>query len=105
YFVYALLLLMLGVSLFVKPLLGLLVAADYAPAAQLIPVICLAFVFFSLHTHFSVPAMLAKRSESLIPVFTAAAVVNIGLVLILVPRFGLPAAAWASVAGYMVFSG
>src|SRR4029079_3307237 len=43
YFVYGLTLILFGVSLFVKPMLALLVPADYVGAGTLVPVVCLAF--------------------------------------------------------------
>lgn len=105
YFVYVLLLALLGVSLFIDPLLRLLVSSDYSGAAALVPIVCLGFVFFSLHAHFSVPALLAKQSDRLVVVYASAAVTNVALDVLLVPLFGLPGAAWASVGGYAVFSG
>lgn len=105
YFVYALLLFFLGVSLFVRPLLGIVAAPEYAGAAKLVPIVCLSFVFFSLDDHFKVPALLAKRTVSLIPANAIGATVNIGLNLLWIPRFGAAGAAWASVATYAVFAG
>ena len=79
-------------------------APEYAASADLVPIVCLGFVFFSVHAHFSVPAYLARQSVSLIVVYAAAAAANIVLNLLLVPPFGLAGAAWASVAGYVVFA-
>lgn len=104
YFVYVLLLLLLGVSLFADPLLSLFAPASYAGAAPLIPIICLAFVFFSLEMHFKVPALLAKRTLSLVPAHAIAAAANIGLNLWLLPMYGVMAAAWTSVATYAIFA-
>ena len=104
YFVYGLLLILFGVSLFIHPIIRLVAAPEYAGAAELVPIVCLGFVFFSVHAHFSVPAYLAKQSVSLIVVYAAAAVANILFNFLLVPPFGLAGAAWASVAGYVVFS-
>ena len=105
YFVYAMLLLMLGVSLFVEPLLRLFATDAYAAAVPLVPVICLSFVFFSLEEHFRVPALLAKRTMSLVPANALGAAANIGLNVLLIPRYGAMAAAWSSVAAYAIFAG
>ncbi len=104
YFVYALLLLMLGVSLFAGPLLEWLVPPEYAAAGKLIPVICLAFVFFSLHGHFRVPALLAKQTGSIVVSPAIAAAANIALNVWLIPVFGTMGAALTSVATYAIFS-
>ena len=42
YFVKGLALVMLGASLFAKPILSVLTATDYQGAAELVPVICFA---------------------------------------------------------------
>lgn len=105
YYFYALLLFLFGVSLFVNPLLAVFATPEYAPAAGLVPVVCLSFVFFSIDEHFRVPALLAKRTVSMVPGTALGAAANIGLNLLLVPRFGVMAAAWVSVVTYMIFSG
>jgi len=104
YFVYGLLLIMLAVSLLARQLLGLFVPNNYLPAADLIPIVCLAYLFFSLHEHFKVPVILAKRTSDLLPVFVIAVVVDTILNLVLIPRFGAVGAAWASVASFIAFS-
>jgi O-antigen/teichoic acid export membrane protein len=104
YFVNALLLLMLGVSLFAQPAVSLLLPVEYAAAGWLIPIVCLAFVFFSLHGHFRVPAMLAKQTGSLVLSPAVAATANILLNLLLIPMVGVIAAALTSVVTYGLFS-
>jgi len=105
HFVYALLLTLLGVSLVVTPLLAVFVSPEYIAAGPLVPIVCLGFVFFSLHEHFSVPAYVAKKTVGFVFVYAAAAVANIVFTLFLVPVMGVAGAAWASVVGYAVFSG
>jgi O-antigen/teichoic acid export membrane protein len=104
YFVYCQMLVLLGVSFFAGPILRLMTAADYSEAERLVPVVCLAYLLFSLHEHFKVPALLAKQTMSLLPAYVAAAVVSIAANLLLVPIFGLPGSAWASVLTFGVFS-
>jgi O-antigen/teichoic acid export membrane protein len=104
YFVYVLVLLMLGVSFFAQPLLELMVDPAYAESASYIPIICLAFIFFNLHVHFSVPVMLTTRTQRLLPIHTVAAVTNIILNLLMIPRLGAAGTAWASVLTFVTFS-
>jgi O-antigen/teichoic acid export membrane protein len=105
YFVYGVLLLMLGVSLFVEPLLELVATDAYAGAAALVPIVCLSLVFFSADEHFRVPALLAKRTLSLVPANALGATANVLLNLLLIPIYGVVAAAWVSVATYAIFAG
>lgn len=104
YFFYGLALVMLGVSLFARQLLSYIAAPDYAGAASLVPIICLAYLFYSLHEHFKVPVMLVKKTMNLLPAFVAATLTNVGMNFILIPRLGIAGAAWASVATFIVFS-
>lgn len=104
YFFYVVSLVMLGISLFARPLMGLVAAESYGPAAALVPIVCLAYVIYGLHTHFNVPALLAKRTVSLLPASLAAAALNIGLNLALIPHWGVRAAAWVSVATFAAYS-
>lgn len=104
HFVNAILILMLGASLVARPLLPILTTNAYDRAVDLLPMILLAFVFFSLHSQFNVPAMLAKRTVALLPAAIAGAVVNVALNAFLVPQFGASGAAWVSVLTYGTFS-
>lgn len=104
YYVYTLMLFLFGVSLFVRPLLATFLPAEYEAAAPLIPVVCLAFIFFSIHEHFRVPALLAKKTGSMLPAFASGAIANVGLNLLVLPTYGAAGAAWTSVATYIIFS-
>ncbi len=104
YFFTLLALIMLGVSLFAQPLLRLLVAPEFYSAAGLVPVVCLAYLFFSLHSHFNLPPLLAKRTASMIPAHLAGVAVNVVANLILIPRMGVMGAAVASVLTYAAYS-
>jgi O-antigen/teichoic acid export membrane protein len=103
-FVRGLLLVLLAASLGAKVAVYLLAPPDYAAAADLIPVIALAYFFFSLDDHFRVPALVHKRTTTLVPVYVIAVLLNLGLNLLLVPRWGILGAAWASVWTFVGFS-
>jgi O-antigen/teichoic acid export membrane protein len=103
-FVYGLSLVLFLAALFARPILQLIAPPAYASAADLIPVICLAYLLFSLHEHFKVPALLARKTMSLLTPVSMAAALNVAANLILIPRFGSMGAAWASVATFGLFS-
>jgi O-antigen/teichoic acid export membrane protein len=105
YYVFGLGLIMLGAALSARTLLYLLAPPEYAQAAALVPLICLGYLFFSLHEHFKVPAMTTGRTLALLPVVTISTIVNVVLNLVLVPTMGATGAAWATVATFLVFSG
>jgi O-antigen/teichoic acid export membrane protein len=91
-------------SVFARPLIGLLTTPEYAYAADVIPVVCLAYWFFTLHDHFKTPALLSGRTLATVPAYAVAAAVNVLLNLVLIPRFGAMGAAWASVVTFVVFA-
>ena len=104
YFVYGLALIMLGVALFAKHILAIMVPPDYLQSADLIPIVCLGYLFFSLNEHFKVPVLLAKRTTAIPLIVFTAATTNIGANLLLIPLFGLAGAAWASVVTFATYS-
>ena len=101
---YGLALIMLGVAFFAKPILELMVGPAFLPAADLIPIVCLAYLFFSFHEHFKIPVVLAKSTVTLVPVVCVAVLINIGMNMLLIPIYGIAGAAWASVITYGAYS-
>ena len=104
HFVNSLLVVMLAASLFAFVLLPVLTPGEYAAAIDLIPIVLLAFVFFSMHAQFCVPALLAKKTAALIPASAAGVVVNVAANALMIPHFGATGAAWSSVLTYATFS-
>lgn len=97
YFVYVVAFLMLGVSLFANFILELIASPEYLVAANLIPLICISYLILSLHEHFKVPVLLAKQTTRFLPISVVAMLTNVGLNILLIPRFGAVGAAWASI--------
>ena len=104
YYVYGLLVVMLAAALFAFPVLPLLTPGDFSQAVDLIPVIVLAFIFFAMHSQFSVPVLLARRTAALIPASVVCVIANVVCNCLLIPRFGAQGAAWAIVVTYAAFS-
>ena len=104
WFVSAVGILLLGAALTVYPILPLLTPDAYGEAIDLIAVILLGFFFFGLQLQFEVPAMLAKKTEMLIPGSVAGVAVNVVANLLLIPRLGLWGAASAGVLTYIAFA-
>ena len=104
FFFSGLALILLGVSLFARPLLNVLVAEEFREAATVIPLVCLAYLFFSLHAHFNLPPLLAKRTRAMIPAHVVGVTVNVAANVVLIPWLGMRGAALASVATFAAFS-
>lgn len=104
HFTYGIMVAMLGACLFARPLIELMAAPDYLPAADLIPLICLGQLFFSLNTFFNIPALVAKKTSSLLPGNLLGAVVSLLGNVLLIPLLSGGGAAWASVLAFGVLS-
>ena len=104
YFVFGLGLILLGVSLFARQIISILAAPDYAAAADLVPIICLGYLLFSLHSHFCVPALLEKKTFSMLPVYVAGVGANLAANVLLIPVLGPLGAALATVTGFGTYS-
>ena len=103
-FATGLLAILLTVSLFAEPLVVLLAGRAYEGAASLIPPICLGYFFFSLSTFFNLPAELKSRTARLIPGSAIAAGTNVLANLLLIPRYGIHAAAWTTALTFAVLA-
>jgi O-antigen/teichoic acid export membrane protein len=90
----------LAVALFGRDVLALVVNIRYAEAPRIVPVIALAHVPFAAYAIVAQGIWFAMRTR-LVPLLTfLAGAVNVGLNLFLIPRFGIMAAAWDTVAGF-----
>jgi O-antigen/teichoic acid export membrane protein len=91
----------LGAALLVPPTIRLLLPDTYWGAADLVPMIALGITLFGLYL---IPmdyiVLVAGRTQWIWVATLVAALTNVGLNLVLVPRFGIFAAAWNTAAGY-----
>ncbi len=102
--------LLLAVSFFVDDLVrvqlgGLTVfGPDFWSGTRIVPIILLAYVMMGAYMIF-LPGIYLKKKTRYVPLFTGlGAVVNIIGNLILIPRWGIMGAAWATFAGYLVMA-
>jgi len=97
----------LGVALFGRELLMALTFKNpsFWAGAVVIPVVALAYLFHGFFLLTSIGIGIEKRARYYPMITAAAAGANIGLDLLLIPRWGMMGAAWATVAGYLVMAG
>lgn len=103
-FCYVLMLLFFGCSIAAGPALTIIAQEEYLASVPLIPILCLAQFFFALSDQFQAPIRLSKQTLLSVPAaavgFSVACLAN----WLLIPRFGVLGAAWATVATYAAFS-
>jgi O-antigen/teichoic acid export membrane protein len=88
------------VSTVLPPLLVLLTPAEYHGSAAVVPLVAAGFYFQALYLVWSQGLYLAKRTGLVATLTVAGAAVNIGLNLLLVPIWGIMAAASTTAIGY-----
>lgn len=97
-------LIMFAVSAFAPEILGILVAEQYQSAAGAIPLVCLAYLLFSLHSHFCITVQVAERTTLLLPTTVLATVVCMVGNFVWVPGHGVTGAATVLVATFFAYS-
>ena len=101
----------LALSLFIAdlvkfPIFGKpLIHHAYWGGLGLVPVVLWAYVFNGLYINFLAPAIIAKRTGYIMGATLLGAAVNIGANLLLIPRYGMLGAAWATFAAYACMAG
>lgn len=88
------------IVLFGSEVVTLLADAEYARSATVIPIIALGYAFQALY-FVTVTPIFFTRGTQWLPLLTAcSAALNVGLNLLLIPRYGMIGAAWATLAAF-----
>ncbi len=90
----------LGICVFVKPLLRIMADQKFHEAYRVVPIVVAALVFSGLYRVITVGVNIKKKNIWLPVMVAGAAVVNIVFNFLLIPRWGMMGAAWATVIAY-----
>jgi O-antigen/teichoic acid export membrane protein len=77
---------------------------EFRQAATVIPVIVLAYLFHGAFLLTSIGIGVRKKTRYMPLISTASAATNLGANVLLIPRYGIMGAAWATVASYVVMA-
>jgi O-antigen/teichoic acid export membrane protein len=94
----------LGISMFAPVALRIATRPDYFGAASVVPLIALAYAFNGVQYCVSPGIHLRHRTRWLPVLVSAAAVLNILLCIVLIPRVGMMGAAWATTASFALLA-
>ena len=95
-----------GISLLARPILQVLTDSEFAAVgAKVIPFVAAATVLHSCQSVLAQPIFLVKKTHIIGLAWGVAAVLNLGLNLLLVPRFGVIAAAATTLFAFAAGSG
>ena len=110
YFLLATSFLLLVVSFFVDDLVRLrffgatLFGSEFWSGTQVVPVVLLAYIMMGIYLVL-LPGIYLRKKTKFVPLFTGVgAVVNILGNLLMIPRWGMMGAAWATFLGYLVMA-
>jgi O-antigen/teichoic acid export membrane protein len=101
YYLAGILFLVLGLSALAPEIVRLMAAPRYQAAAPVVPVIALAGLCEGLRYVLTIGIMFQKRPIIRSMGMGGAALVNVVLNLLLIPRYGMMGAAWATLAGFI----
>jgi len=89
--------LVVGLSMFADEVVRVATTPAYYGAARVVPLITIAYALYGFHLITSTGMGVRKRTGGLMIVVTAAALLNLGGNLLLIPRYGMMAAAGTTV--------
>jgi O-antigen/teichoic acid export membrane protein len=104
YYCFLLVFAALGLSLFIREFLTIVSAPSFHSAYKLVPVIALAYVFQGTNRFFLTGTYISKKTVYLGAVGLVNAATNIALNFLLIPRFGMLGAAWATACSFFFMS-
>ncbi len=95
-----------GLSLLAKPLLHSLTTLEFVPTGSLVaPVVAVSYLLFGVYAVFSQVFILVKKTKIIGILWGGAALLNLTLNIIFVPRFGVVAAAVTTLVCYTIVAG
>jgi O-antigen/teichoic acid export membrane protein len=94
-----------GISILAEPLLGVMTAAEFiAEGRWVIPLVAFSIVIHGIGQMFSAVVLLSKQTRIIAIASGIAAAVNLGLNILLVPYWGVVAAAITTLIGYTIMA-
>ena len=94
----------LALSIIIKEVMTLIASASFHDAYKVVPVVALAYVFQGMNRFVLAGTYIAKKTMWLAPVGLLTAAANVGLNLLLIPRFGMMGAAWATAFSFLLMA-
>ncbi len=82
-----------------------LIHPDYWPGLEIVPIVALGYLFYGVYINMIAPATLAHRSERVAYATAVGAVTNVVFLFLLIPRWGIVGAAWATPLAYLAMAG
>lgn len=102
YFSLVAVFLALGLTVFSPTIIQLIASPDYWPGVYVVPIVSFAYIFAGWHNIFCIGLHLKNKTKYL-PLFVVIpAIINVGANILLVPIFGMIAAAWVTLGSFIL---
>jgi O-antigen/teichoic acid export membrane protein len=92
----------LAISLLIKEVLTLIAAPEFWPAYRVVPLVVLGYNFYILYYIVDFGFYIKNKTYWYLIINGVAAAVNVGLNLLLIPRFGAMGAAWVTALSFFI---
>ncbi len=92
----------LGIALLSKEVLLVISAPEYWDSYKVIPIIALTYAIWSARSLVEVGVVIKRRTTAIASYVFIGAVINIILNLVLIPRYGMVGAAWATLVSFVI---
>lgn len=104
YYCFALVIAALGLSIVIKEVVTVVSAPSFHEAYKVVPVVALAYIFQGMNRFFLTGVYIAKKTMYLGAVGLVSGAMNIALNVLLIPRYGMLGAAWATVFSFILMA-
>jgi O-antigen/teichoic acid export membrane protein len=89
-------------SLLAKELLMIMTTPKFYPAATVIPLIALSYIFSGVRHMTNTGLAIVNKNYYVPPIIVGSALLNLGLNYVLIPPYGMIGAAWATILSYLI---
>ena len=103
YYLLAFGFLAMALSLLAKELLMIMATPKFYPAAAVVPLIALSYIFSGVRHMTNTGLAIMNKNYYVPPIILGSALLNLGLNYILIPPYGMMGAAWATILSYLIF--
>lgn len=101
YYCFVLVMAALGMSIVIKEVVAVVATPTFHDAYKVVPIVALAYIFQGMNRFFLAGSYIAKKTMHLGAVGVVSGAANLGLNLLLIPRYGMLGAAWATVVSFV----
>jgi O-antigen/teichoic acid export membrane protein len=102
YFLYIEIFCALGIATLIKDSLHIMSTPDFWPAYRVVPIILLSYILQGGYHCIQIGILLTKRTKNIAIITVISAVVNLTLNFLMIQRWGMMGAAWATLFSFVV---